>query len=402
MKLLAATLVGLLLVAPLSQAKASDPEYPAELLGLLPGWIADAEALVKEGDRDRPWWPEAETYLQKAKNAQDDDRLRVAMFQLETFVELVVSHQLVDEANQSRTSDAERKTFIISRVGGYRADSDAAWSSFRSTLHGYDGNLRSLQAIEQALYAGDIAASGATMTTSYESIATEFPKQQGVPFGYVLALVRATYTSGLNVGWAADILAEAVKGEGLPPRVVDESWANLSAAALAVPEGETPDYLKTIAEMGDEARANNETLLAIVFSLAEQRATRAYGMQTIFGDGESRAKNVVADSAKGMNKQLNNTTLEEPRSYGLTGVFTSDAIDRARYSNEFYEQGIADLGTILIAWSTLEHARFANSALASVSPIVPPTPATGEDTPGAPLVLLLAAVAMVALTRRRG
>lgn len=400
MKTLAAALA-LVLAFPTVAAQGSDPEYPAEFLALLPGWIAEAEALVESDARERPWWPEAEAFLQKAKDAQESRRFRITLFQLETFTELVVSNQLVDQANATHASDAERKSFVIARLGGMRADSETAWADFREALRGYDDELRSLHSIEKALYAGDIAATGAMMIAGYDAVASELPKQPGVPMGYVLALVRAAYTSQLNIGWAADVLAEGVKQEGLPPRVIDETWANLTAAALAVPEGETPDYLETIAKLGDESRANDEALMAIVFSLAEQRSTRAYGMQTIFGDGQSRNKNVVGDSARGMNKQLNNTTLEEPRSYGLLGVFTSDGIDRARYSNEFYEQGIADLGTIIIGWTALEHARFANAALASVSGIAPPAPTAGKEAPFLPLAALVGAMVVLALVRRR-
>lgn len=392
--------LALALLAPAAAAKESAPDYPEEFLALLPGWIAEAEALVEAGARERPWWPGAEDYLVKAKDAQSEGRFRIALFQLETFTELVLSHQFLDEANASRTSDAERKTFIVSRLGGMREDSVAAWASYRSTLDGYDPQLRSLRTIEKALYASDVAVTGATMFVGYDDIVAEFPKQPGVPMGYVLALVRAAHTSGLSIGWASDMLAEAVKDEGLPPRVVEEAWTNLTKAALAVPEGETPDYLEVVAELGDEARANDEALLSLVFSLAEQRSTRAYGMQTIFGDGESRNKNVIQDSRNGMVKQLANTTLDDPRGYGLEGVFTSDGIDRARYSEEFYQRGIADLGTIILGWSALEYARFANAALASVSPITPP-PTPEDETPFLALGVLVALVVAVALARRR-
>ena len=400
MKLIALALA-LTLALPAVAAKESEPEYPAAFLALVPGWIAEAEALVTEEDRTRPWWPEAEGFLAKAKDAQEAGRLRIAMFQLETYYELAVSNKLVDEANATRSSDAERKAFIIGRTAGMRADTERAWEEFRASAHGYDAQLRSLQTIEKVLYAGDVALIGILGLQGYDEIAPEFPKQPGVPLGYVLALVRAAHSSGLNIGWASQMLTEAVKEEGLPPRVEDEGWANLSAAALAIPEGEVPSYLQDMARLGDEARNNSEVLLSIVFSLAEQRASRAYGMYSIFGDAESRAKDVVTDSARGMNIQLNNTTLDEPRGHGLTGVFTSDAIDRARYANEFLAAQKGDLGIVINAWSALEHARYVTAALAAASPITPPPTPTDEETPGMGALLVLAIVVAAAFAQRR-
>lgn len=398
---LALALVALLGLAhaPHAAAGSHAPLYPAELTALLPRWIDEAEALVAPGAQERPWWPEAERFLTMAKDASSGGRLRVAMFHLETFTELTLTGQLMDDANASRTSDAERKAYIQQRVGAMRHDSEEDWARFRATLHGYDAQLRSLQTIEKALYAADIAATGRLLVDTYDGYAQEFPRQAGVPKGYVMGLVRAAHTSGLNVGWAQDMLAESVKQEGLPPRVLEEPWANITSAAVQVPEGDVPSYMRPLADLADEARANNETLLSIVLSLAEQRAARAYEMHSIFGDAESRAKNVVADSAAGMNRKLRNTSVETPRGNGLTGIFTGDAIDRARYTNELHEQGKADLGIIIIAWSALEHATYVHATLASASPVVPPEPTT--QTPGPALAALLAVLALAALTTRR-
>ena len=387
-----------LLLAPGAAAQSSDPEYPEGMLALLPGWIAEAEALPREGDRAQPWWPEADSFLQKAKASAEAKRLRVTMFHLETFGELVAAQQLMDDARAQGGSEAEQRTYIVQQTRTWHADATSAWDAYRARLKGYDGELRSLRSIEQAFYATDVALTAAATAQEHELLAREFPKQSGVPDGYVLALVRASRSPDTTIGWAEDLLEVAVREEGLPPRIVDEAWTNLSTAALAI-SGEAPPYMANLDAVARPARESNETTVAIVASLAEQRATRANGMQTIFGDAQTRGLSVVQDAARGMNKQLNNTTLERPRAYGLEGVFTSDAIDRARFSNEFVADGTASLGTVLVGWAALEHATYANTALSALSPMQPPEEEKG--TPFAPVALVLLALAALAVLRRR-
>lgn len=393
---IALALVLAIALAPPAAAKASDPDYPPEFLALLPGWIADAEALATDADKERPWYAEADGFLQKARATQAEGRLRVTMFHIETYRELVLAHQLEDAAAKER-SDAERRAFIASRTSGMKVDADRAWADFRATLHGYDGQLRSLHTIEKAIYAADVAIGGMLGAAEYDPIAREFPKQAGVPFAYVHGLVRSTATAQLNVDWARQMLAEAVKQEGLPPRVVEEAWSNLTAAAVIAPEGEVPPYVESLEALASPARNNSEALMAITSALVEQRLSRAYNMQTIFGDASTRGLNVVSDAARFMTKQLNDTTLETPRAYGLTGVFTSDAIDRARFTNEFIANGTADLGTVLVAWSALEHATYVLVALSSVSPVSPPPE---KETPMHGALLAIGVLVAVALGRR--
>ncbi|HVM46125.1 MAG TPA: hypothetical protein VM582_09340, partial [Candidatus Thermoplasmatota archaeon] len=328
-----------------------------------------------------------------------EKRLRTALFQLETFTELVVAQQLHDEANATRSADADKRTLIASRTAAMRADAQREWASFRATLAGYDDEVRSVQTIEKILYAGDIALVGILSQSDYDILAREYPRQSGVPLGYTLALVRASHTAALNIGWARDLLAEAVKGEGLPPRVLDEPWSNLTRVAVVVEEEDPGVYLRSLDQIGRPVRENNESLLSIAIALAEQRATRAHTMQTLFGDARTRGLDVVRDAARGMNRQLNNTSVELPRSFGLTGVFTSDAIDRAEFTNTFVAAGQADLGAVIAAWSTLEHQGYVLLALAQVSPVRPPEET--NDTPGASFGLVALALVGVALLSRR-
>lgn len=395
MKRVAFALAALLLL-PLASAAPSEPDYPDGLAALGATWIEEARALG-EPSRAQPWWPEAQVWLDNATAANDAGRFRIVVFHLETYHEVLLTKRLMDEA-APLGSDAERKSFVLQRVEGAHEDALAAWAAYRAKLHALDGQMRSLQSIEQALYSADIATTGILLAADHEALARDFPRSEGFQEGYVLALVRATATARLGVEWASDMLDAASASEGLPPRVLDEPWANLTSAALQDYEGTVPAYLKPYEDLSKPARENNETMLAVAIALAEQRAIRQNGMNTIFGDATSRGKDIVADAARGMNRQLNNTTLETPRSYGLTGVFTSDAIDRARYTNEFIARGQAQIGTVTTAWAGLEHAGYVLNALAPVSPVQPEP--VEKETPGPALAMLALVAAAVALTRR--
>lgn len=389
MSRLAGALLVALLLAPVAAAQGSDPDYPDDLLALLPGWIEEAEALARAEDRAKPWWPQADEFLAKAKAAADEGRFRITTFHLETFSEVVLANQLLDDT-ASMGSDAERRSAIAQRTRAWNEDAGGAWLAFRERLHGYDAQLRSLTTIEKALYASDVALTAAVSMDEHDLLSREFAKQGGVPDGYVYALVRASHTPLQAIGWADDVLAAAARGEGLPPRVVDAPWANVTAVALNLTAADAPDFLESLETLAQPARENGEAVLAVAFSLAEQRAIRANNMQTIFGDAEARGLAVVADASRGMSKQLNNTTLDAPRAFGLEGVFTSDAIDRARFTNDFVATGNATLATVLVAWSALEHQSYATSVLGSASP-VQPTPMAETPAPG----LLLVALALL-------
>lgn len=400
-----ALLAALALLAPGVRAEEHAGEYPEDMLALLPRWTQEVEALANETDRGRPWWPDAQVYLTKASEAREDGRFRVAMFHLETFSELVVSQKIHDEANATLGSDAERRAFVVARTSAMRADAERAWTAFRVTLTGYDDELRSLHTIEKTLYAADVALVGMLGTNVFDTHARDLSGQSGLPIGYTYVLVRASHTARLNIDWAADILAEAVKQEGLPPRALDEKWESLKLAGMVAPERQPqlPAYLENIDRLVKPVRENNETLLTLAFAFAEQRTLRVAGMQTMFGDGQSRGLDALGDAARGLGRQRNNTTMETPRLFGLTGIFTADAMDRADLTLDYHREGRADLGIVLSAWGGIDHQNLVTGALGAVSPVVPPTqPPLKDETPGAGVALVvLAAACAVALAARR-
>jgi hypothetical protein len=393
-----ALLILALLALPAARAVPSEPEYPEEILALLPGWIDEAAALVQEDDRERPWWPEAESFLQKARAASDAGRFRVGLFHIETFDELLVARRLMDDA-ATLPSEAEGRTYVLRSTRGWNQDAMQAWADYRAELHAYDGELRSLVTLEKVLYASDMATSAAISARTHESYARDFPSQPGIPDGYVFALVRASHAALLTIERSQQILAEVVKGEGLPPRIVDEGWADLMEVSLEADRGTPAAHLESLDALARPVRENGESTLAVAMELAYQRANRASSMQTIFGDAASRGQPVVEDAARGMGRQLNNTTIETPRSYGLSGVFTSDAIDRALFTQEFVSSGNATLATVIAAWASLEHQQYVTTALSFASPVKPEPPV--DDTPAAPLALMALALVAAALARRR-
>lgn len=395
---LVACALALLVAAPQAGAARAPDPYPADLAPLAARWIQEAEAFGASS-ANATWYSEAESYLLKAKNASAEGRLRVASFHVETYTELVRAHRLLDEAAAYR-SDAEKKSYILGQTHEWRAEAEQAWTGYRARLHSYDGQLRSLHAIEKALYSADVAFATYAEGKRYDDIAREFPRSPGVERGFVLALARASSTVSLDVGFAHDILDVAIASEGLPPRVNDEAWANATAKAVEeVPEGALPGYVSGMEEIARPIRANNESLMSIAISLAEQRTMRAMNMETIFGDAQSRGKNIVADAARGMGKQLNNTTVQKVQAYGLEGVFTADAIDRALFAQGFIERGEATIGTVLTAWSSLDHAGYAASLLAGVSPVKPAE--AKKESPGLAPAAALGAVALLAVALRR-
>ncbi|HUR69301.1 MAG TPA: hypothetical protein VM370_08640 [Candidatus Thermoplasmatota archaeon] len=395
--------LALMMLAPAAAAAApTEPDYPSDLVALLPGWIETSERLVTEQDRAKPWWGDAEAFLTRAKGAQAEGRVRVAMFHLETFEELLLGNRLIDDG-KALGSDAEAKSFVLQRTSGWNEDAERAWTAYRAKLHGYDGQLHSLVTLEKALYSSDIALTGILNEDNFDYLSRELPKQDGFPENYVFGLVRATNTPILNLRFATDILDAAVKEEGIPPRVDDARWANITATALAYGQTDekAPAFLEGLDARGKPVRAGGEAILSVAFILAEQRATRANSMETIFGDARSRGLDVVRDAAKGMNKQFNNTTLEAPRGHGLSGVFTSDAIDRVLLTREYMSRDQAELGTVIVAWAQLEHQGYATNTLASVSPVEPPpTPSPTKPAPLPGALAMLGIVAVVAAFAR--
>lgn len=395
--LLAVALALLFALPSATAARAPDP-YPAALLPLAGKWVGEAEAFGASS-RDASWYPEAESYLQKAKDAAAAGRVRVASFHVETYEELVLTGRLLDEA-RAFPSEAERKSHIIAQTNEWHRQADEAWLDYRERLASYDGEIHSLHALEKALYSADLAFSAAVSGRQHADLAREFPKSPGLERGFVLALVRASHTVLLDMRFANDVLDLAAADEGVEPRILDEPWRNLTAAAVVeLPPGTLPSYADRLEELARPVRAANESTLSVAIALAEQRLVRANGMETIFGDAQSRGKNIVADAARGMSKQLNNTTVAKAQAHGLQGVFTADAIDRALFAQEFVERGEATIGTVIVAWSGLEHETYATNVLAMVSPVEPVE--EEHETPGPAPVLLVGLVALAALALRR-
>lgn len=384
-------------LAPGGQAAVA-PEFPPSLLALLPAWMADAEALAAN-DTGKDWYPEAKRFLDSAKEAQADGRFRSAIFDLETFHELVLTGQLIEQG-ASLPSDAERKSVILQRTAQWHAEAGHAWTAYRDQLYATEGDIRSVRGMELALYSAEQAIGGRLLLDERELVAREFPKQPGVERAYVLALVRASHTSLLDIQWAQDILSVVTEHEGLPPRLNETVWRDAGNISLQPLIGTVPAHLQPLEKIADEARTRNETTLAIAVNLAEQRASRATNIFIIYGDATSR-RNVTGDATAAMGKQLDNLTMDPPREYGLLGVFTADAIDRGVKTREYALQGQAELGIIIAAWAALDHQGYVTATLGAASPIQPasvdPDPA---ETPLGWLVAL-AALGVVALARRR-
>lgn len=359
-----------LLLVPGVHAAVPEPEFPDPLAALVPGWIADAEALAA-GDQEKDWWPEAQKFLDSAKDAQKAGRVRSAMFDVETFTELVLTGRLTDEA-APLPSDAERKGLILQRTSAWHTQALGAWDAYRQELDDVEDEIHALHALEIAAYSADLALGARLLTDDREGLAREYPKQSGSDRGYVLALVRASRTALLELEWASDILGLAGSYEGLPPRVNETAWEELAAYALLPPEGSAPSQAEPIEKVAVDIRENNESVMAVVINLAEQRAARAQSIFIIYGDAQSRGLNVTSDAGRAMKRQLENATMDEPRGYGLLGVFTADSIDRAMKTSGYLDQGLTDLGVVIGAWSALDHAKYVAATLGTVSPIQPP------------------------------
>lgn len=389
-------LLALALLAPGTQA-APTPEFPPPLEALMATWVAEAEAMGA-GNESKAWYPEAQGYLDSAKAARDAGRLRSVLFDLETYTELLLAGTLIDQS-AALAADAERKTMILQRTAQWHGEATDEWISFRGELRAVQNEIRSVQGMEVALYATELGMGAALLLDDRETIAREFPKQASVDRSYVLALVRTSHTAVLGLGWAEDVLGAVSTYEGLPPRLNLTAWSMIEDASLVPRQGSPASQTESLDALAAEAQQGNETLLSIVAGLAQDRATRATSIFVIYGDATSRGKDVVGDATRSLGKQLNNTTMDEPRSYGLLGVFTADAIDRAEKTIAIASEGRVDLGTVITAWSGLDHQGYVTATLAAASPVSPPAE-TPNETPS-PAWLVLAGLLVVALALRR-
>lgn len=395
---LAVLLAGLLLV-PAATAKeaAQRPEYPAEFVDLLDGWVDEAEALGAPS-RDAAWYADAAPWLAKARDAQAAGRVRLTMFHLETYTEIVRGHQLVEQS-AAAGNEGQRKSFIIERVQEEAAAGEAQWARVRARIHELDSEARSVQTVEKAMYAGDIALSAIVLTKDLDPLVAQFPERPGLEPDFVAALARASYTVNLTMSWAHDMLDKAGTSEGLPPLLIQSNWTNVTQAMLVVETGELPGLAGFYEERVLPMREDGEGTFALVGTLLEQRELRGLEIQRIFGDAKSRGKDVVSDAARGMRKQLNNTSMEQPRDYGLLGVFTADSIDRASYTLDILSN--VTLGIVVMAWSGLDYQSFVTATLASASPVAPaPTPKNDAPLGGAVAMLALLGAAVLVARRR--
>lgn len=364
-------------------------------------WQTEALALGAN-DTKRDWYPQAEGFSKNASIAMEQGRVRTAMYDIETYTELVLSSQIVDQAARFG-SDAEKRSFALERAAAWNQAARADWNDYRAKLHALEGDIRSLNAMELALYSADLALTAAEQTSGHDQLAREFPKTSGFQRDYVLALARADHTSSLNIKWANDILDAAGKRDGLPPRLDNKNWSLMTNVSLADPGygDRVPSQLQSLEAIAKDVRARNETTMALAINLAEQRASRATNIEVIFGDARSRGLDVVHDAARGMNNQLNNTTIETAQKYGLLGVFTADAIDRGIFTDEFLARGQAQLSFIISAWSGLDYQAYATQTLIAASTVVPPpTPETKKVLMGIELVILGVVAAAIAMRRR--
>lgn len=401
-----ATFLALLIVVP-GFASAGNAEFPDDLTPLARKWIDEARA-AGAGHEGREWYPQAYEFLEKAEAALDEGRLRVVLFDLETYHQLVETGKLMDEAAALR-SDAERKGLVSQRTTAWAEDARHEWTLARERLDAIEDDLRSLQAVERALYAADLALTARTSLNHHALLAKEFPNQPKFEEGYVLALVSSSHTPVVTSGWAIDLIETVAALEGLQPSIDLDAWHDLTLVALEDPgDRQLPPYYEPYEELAKDVRPNNESIMAMAIYLAELREARKSSIHLIFGDGQSRAKDAVNDSASGLRKQGDLTSMSNPRDYGLQGIFTADALDRVAYTLEFVERGEATLGVVIGTWAALDHSAFVIEVLGQVSPIQPAAVDVEEKpTPGfAPALAALAFVAAAGIagarTRGRG
>jgi hypothetical protein len=378
-------------------------EFPPEVVALAHRWVNESLALGAN-DTQRPWYPQAQGFMDNATAALAQGRVRTTMFDLETYTELVLTGELMDQA-ANLSSDAERKSFVLDRADAWNVQAHAAWGDYRAKLSALEKDIHALRTMELALYSADEALTADLQLDGHDQLASDFPKQPGFPRDYILGIVRTDHTSILDLQWADDLLDLAGSYEGLPPKLESANWTLIANASLADPGfgGNVPADLQPIEKVGAPVRAANESTMAIAINLAEQRASRAQTIEVIFGDATGRVSSVLTDAAHGMNSQLNNTTMETPRSFGLLGVFTADAIDRVVFTDEFVDRGEGQLSFVIGAWANLDYNLYAIQTLAAASPVQPP-PAVAKKSPmpeDAALVALGAAAQLLAARRPR-
>lgn len=394
------TLPALLLVAallvPSAAARPAPLPYPAPIAALAPK-ILDHVADLEANASGEPWWAGVKPWLDRAHADAEAGRFHATLYDAETYRELVLAHELEASANATSATAGDRRNFVIQTAASWRAASNATWTAFRAKVHEADGQLRSVGALETTLFAADLAIEAKSTDASFDAYVQRYAREPDPPFDYLLLFARLTQTPILDVQVAQDVLQEGFAQDGVPPAIVQDRWINNTRVALAPPASASPQ-MQRFEDLAGPVRANDEAIMAVALTLAEQGQGRLSGMETIFGDGASRGKAVVQDADHGFQRQLNNTTLEPSRSHGLAGLFMADAFDRAVYAQDVVDNGTASLGVVLNAWSGLDHAGYATNVLADVSPV---KPAPAKATPGVGAPALVAAMLVAAVVARR-
>lgn len=382
----------LLLAPPLAAAKEIPrPEYPPALLALLPGWLADAE---RAGGP-----PEALEYLQKAREAASEGRVRVALFHLDTHRQLLEARRLLDEAGTG--SLPARKERVLALGAAWRAEAEDAWASYRRALQAHDG-LKGLHAAELALYSADAALLAAVQLTAVDDVKASLRGSERLDEGLVAALARSTRGVTYQLGLARDVLDAAAAAEGVPPRLDETVWNRTLDEAMVAPEGDVPYYLQRSEAIAGDSRARGERLLALALYLAEIRDARVAAIQQQFGDAAARGIDAARDAGVGMTRGAENLSMEAPRAEGLLGAFTADALDRVRYTAPLARNGTVGLPAASFAWASLDHQEAANRVLAEARERPPAPPDADREAPAGGVLLAAAGLLVAALALRRG
>lgn len=384
----------LVLSAPLAAAKEpAQARYPRALLDLLPAWTDAADAAGRDA-QGQPLSPDAQAYLEKAREAAREGRFRVALFDLETHHQLSETRRLLDQA-ASQGSVPRQKEHVLARDAAHRQAAMEDWAQYRARLHALDGQLRSLHAAELALFSADLALTALVQTQEGEAIRAAFSRESGVDEALVAGLVRTSLGVSRALEHAHDVLDAAGAFEGLPPRLDASAWNETVAAAMVEPEGETPPHLAPLERVAGGARGQGEGLLAVALQLASLRQARFAVIMQQYGEAGARGRDVVADATVGLRRGMENVSVEAPLRADLLGVFTADALDHARYTLAFAERGQAGLPTIAYAWAALEHQARATDLLAHAAGNGPAAaPPEDRDAP-LPIVPLLAAATVL-------
>ena len=391
MRTASALLLALALLAPAAaRAQAPPPsDYPEALLALVPGWLREAEEAGTA--------PGADAYLQKARDAAREGSARVVLFHLDTHRQLLDAQRLRDEAGAGALP--QQRARVLALVATWEKEAADAWEEYRRALRPFD-DARSLHAAELALYSADAALVAAVQATGLPHARQALNESSRLDEGVLAGLARTTRGVTYQLSLARDVLDAAAALEGLPPRLDPAAWNRTLAEAKAPLKEAVAYYLEPLERVAGDSRARGEGVLALALVLAELRDARVAAIQQQLGDAAARGLDAVGDAARALGRAAANVSLAEPRSRGLLGVFTADALDRARYTVPLGESGAVGLGPVAFSWASLDHQKHANAVLLDALP--EPEAPRGLDAPGPLAPAVAATVLLAALLTRRG